>query len=66
MTRRSQTDRILAHMLRGYSISPVGALRRFRCFRLAARVYQLRQAGISIRCRMVRRNDKRYGLYSWR
>jgi hypothetical protein len=65
MNGRTQVDRILAHLQSGRSITPLGALRRFGCFRLAARVRDLRKAGISVRSSMVRRNGKHYARYQY-
>lgn len=45
MTPASQRDRVLAALEAGEEITPVDALRRFGCFRLGARVHELREAG---------------------
>lgn len=60
---RTQTDHLLRHLQRGHSVSPLLALNRWGIFRLAARVYGLRQAGVSVRTEMVRRNGKHYARY---
>ena len=44
----SQTDQILKHLEGGESITAIEALNRFTCFRLAARIADLRRRGISI------------------
>ena len=44
----SQSDRILAWLKAGHSLTPLEALERFRCNRLAARVRDLRDAGYRI------------------
>ena len=44
----SQTDQILKHLEGGGSITAIEALNRFTCFRLAARIADLRRRGISI------------------
>lgn len=40
-----QTERLLAWFATGRSITPLEALDAFGCFRLGARVYDLRKAG---------------------
>ena len=44
----SQIARIKAALLDGESLTPIDALARFGCFRLGARIYDLRQAGLPI------------------
>jgi hypothetical protein len=44
----SQTDQILAHLEAGNTITPLDALAKFHCFRLAARINELREAGYKI------------------
>jgi hypothetical protein len=44
----SQSDAILAHLQAGNSLTPIEALQRFGCFRLAARVNDLRAAGHNV------------------
>ena len=44
----SQGARILATLRRGNSITPIEALRQYGCFRLAARIYDLRKIGFDI------------------
>ena len=43
-----QNKQILDHLKRGTSITPMGALRLYGCFRLAARIYELRADGHDI------------------
>lgn len=60
----SQSDEILAALERGERITPLDALNQFRCFRLAARVAELRKAGHPIETRDVRLpNGKRIAEY---
>ena len=44
----SQNKQILAHLKRGTSITPMGALRLYGCFRLASRIHDLRSDGHDI------------------
>lgn len=44
-TSRSQTDLILEYMLQGHSITPLEALEKFKCFRLGARIADIKARG---------------------
>lgn len=44
-TSGSQTDRILEYMLQGHSITPLEALEKFKCFRLGARIADIKAKG---------------------
>ena len=44
-TSGSQTDRILEWMLEGHTITPLEALEKYGCSRLAARIADIRQKG---------------------
>ena len=44
----SQNEKIKAHLLSGRSITPLDALYQFGCFRLSARIYDLRDQGMNI------------------
>lgn len=41
----TQTEHILAHLEDGHALTPIDALGLFGCFRLAARVEELRKRG---------------------
>ena len=58
----SQEKAILSHLKRG-PITPLDALERYGCFRLAARINDLRGRGHRIETEMVERDDKRYARY---
>ena len=62
----SQEEAIRAHLESGRDITPVEALDRFGCFRLAARIDELRQAGLDIETIIERRGRKRYARYKLR
>ena len=47
--KQTQAQRILEALKRGESITALDALNWFGCFRLAARVYDLRKAGHNIK-----------------
>lgn len=60
----SQETKILAYLKAGNSITPMVALQKFGCFRLASRVKDLRDSGYSISVRRVKRNGKTFACYS--
>lgn len=62
----SQVDRLKQHIRDGNTISPLEALGVFRCFRLAARIEQLRRAPHCMAIITEMREDKtgkRYARY---
>jgi hypothetical protein len=59
----SQRDQILLHLQRRESITPMRALSLFGCFRLAARIAELRAAGHTIMTSTELRGDKRFARY---
>lgn len=61
---RAQTDAIFAELSAGRSLTPQDALSRFRCFRLAARIYDLRQRGHNIATSWESGSGKRWARYS--
>jgi len=46
--KRTQNNKILQHLLNGHSITPIQALEKFGCFRLGARIFELRKQGFYI------------------
>lgn len=56
----TQQTQILAHLKAGKAITPIDALSRFGCFRLGARIYDLKQAGYSISKQMVETDSGTY------
>jgi hypothetical protein len=51
----AQSEQILAHLLRGETITAIEAQNRYGCFRLAARIGELRKAGHAILAHLDRR-----------
>lgn len=49
----SQSDLILDALLKGEMLTPLDALRRYGCFRLGARIWDLRQQGYDIQMRLI-------------
>ena len=60
----TQKNMILTHMRTYGGITPLEALNRYGCFRLGARISDLKNDGIGIRTEMVKENGKRYARYS--
>ena len=60
---QSQKAQIRAYLERGESITPLEALELFGCFRLGARIYDLRRDGMAIERDMVERNGKQFASY---
>ena len=54
---------ILARLKSGKSITAAFAVSRYGCYRLAARVLDLRQRGHAIRSTLVRRDHKSWARY---
>lgn len=63
-TNKSQSFRIYQFMRKGKGITPLQALSQFGCFRLAARIHELRGKGIKIKTTNVVRNNKQIAQYS--
>jgi biotin operon repressor len=59
----TQTEMIRRHLQTGNSITPLEALQQYGCFRLAARIDELRQEGLDIETLTQTRNGKRYAVY---
>ena len=60
MTTLTQRQQILAYLERGRSITPMDALTRFGCFRLGARIWELKRQGWKIMTRMVKTRDGKH------
>ncbi len=58
----TQEQQILNH-LKTEPITPIEALEQYGCFRLAARIADLRRDGYEIHTEMVERGDKRWARY---
>ena len=59
----SQTALIKGWLLNGRSITQLDALNMFGCFRLAARIANIREEGLEIVTDMITVNDKRIANY---
>lgn len=58
----SQAKRILQYLESGNRLSQMEAL-RFGCFRLGARIWDLRQSGYNIQTELVTKNKKTFAEY---
>lgn len=61
--KRTQQDKILRQLLRGRAVDPISALRLFGCFRLAARIRDLRERGYNIKSAFAEEDGKRFARY---
>jgi len=61
----TQNEAILSYLKKGMSLTPMDALNFYGTFRLAARVYELKQDGWPIECERLDVGDnRRVGHYS--
>ena len=60
----TQNKQILLDLMAGKTITPLDALKRYGCFRLGARIWELRRNGHSIKRRFVTKGGKTYAAYS--
>lgn len=60
----SQNKQILKYLQSGKKLTPIDALKKFGCFRLGARIWDLRNSCAPIETEMVTRNGKRVAEYS--
>lgn len=63
MQTKSQNDRILRYLEKGKAITPIQALNKFGCFRLGARIYDLKRKGFTIDSETVESNGKKFASY---
>ena len=59
----SQSKVILDHLMEGWTLTALQALDNYQCFRLAARIHELRKQGHPIEETIVTKNGKRYASY---
>ena len=59
----SQCQEILKHLQTGRSITPLAALDRWGCNRLAARIRELKDDGYAIETRFIKVGEKRFAAY---
>ena len=61
--KETQTHKIITWLRNGNNLTPLEALKYFGCFRLAARIHDLKQKGYDIRCEMVTVGDATVARY---
>jgi hypothetical protein len=61
---KTQNEQIKAYLSKGKSITPVDALNKFGCFRLSARIKNLRDDGLIIATKYVTKKGKTFASYS--
>lgn len=62
--KHTQESRIITALEKGQKLTPIDALKRFACFRLASRISSLRKAGYNIVSEIVTKQGKRFAQYS--
>lgn len=62
-TTKTQTENILNYLKEGNSITPIEALNLFGCFRLSARIFDIREMGVEIETTRVVKNGKVFASY---
>ena len=60
----SQNKQILNYLLSGKKLTPITALNKFGCFRLSARILDLRKEGHNLTTENVTRKVKTFAEYS--
>lgn len=60
--KKSQKQLILDYLLEGNEITPMDALNKFGCFRLGARIADLKKDGYDIKTRIAK-GGKNYAIY---
>jgi hypothetical protein len=60
---KTQNQQIKAYLIKGKSITPLDALNKFGCFRLAARISDLRNDGLKIVTKNVTISGKTFASY---
>lgn len=61
---KTQNQQIKDYLNKGKSITPIDALTKFGCFRLAARISDLRKEGLKIVTNNVTVSGKTFASYS--
>ena len=59
----TQNQQIKSYLEQGKTITPLQALNKFGCIRLAARVNDLRKEGLNITTKIVTKDGKTFASY---
>lgn len=62
----SQKTQVLQYLQEGHELTPLEALRLFGCFRLGARIHDLKAEGYDIEMKLVKGVNNRYASYRLR
>jgi hypothetical protein len=60
---KTQKQQIRAYLSKGKAITPIDALSKFGCFRLSARIADLRNEGLNIVTKYVTKDNKTFASY---
>lgn len=60
---KTQNEQIKAYLIKGKAITPMDALNKFGCFRLSARIKNLRDEGLNIATKYVTKEGKTFASY---
>lgn len=60
----SQSEQILQYLEEKGSITPLEALNKFGCFRLGARIFDLKKKGYPIESKLISSNGKEFAQYT--
>lgn len=63
MEKQNQLKKIRQHLQNGNTITALEALKLYGCFRLGARIYDLKKEGLDIKSRYIKNNGKKYKEY---
>ena len=61
--KETQCKRIASYLKKGGRLTPIDALNMFGCFRLSARIADLRNGGMKIVTKYVTENGKTFAQY---
>jgi hypothetical protein len=61
--KTSIIDKLHEHLVNGNGITPMEALKKWGCFRLSARINELRKFGMPIITETIRKNGKSFANY---
>ncbi len=63
MNIETQKKRIKEQLIKGAGITPMHALNKYGCFRLSARIWELRNEGMNIITRRITHGGKSFAFY---
>lgn len=61
---KTQRQQILSHLINGKSLTPIDALNLFGCFRLSARIFEIRGQGFEVETSIVEKKGSKIAEYS--